>query len=154
MPELPPPVTEAAPRHVVLVVDDDLLVACLTARMLENHGLKAHVAECAEGALRVLEREHCDLLLTDLQMPGHTGVWLANRVNRLHPHMAVITMSSAFRFDPDLRVGIWPQLAKPFDRFTLLREVEGALERAASTGPSSPRRHEPERRTSSGRGER
>ena len=148
MHEFPPPVPEAAPRHVVLVVDDDLMVACLAARMLENHGLRAHVAECAEGALRLLEREHSDLLLTDLQMPGHSGVWLANRVTKLHPHMAILTMSSAFRFDPSLRVGVWPQLAKPFDRSKLLHEVDAALERAPKVA-SSPRR-ERRVRTSSG----
>jgi putative nucleotidyltransferase with HDIG domain len=93
------------------------------ARWVSSLGLRAQTASNADEALRSLRRQHCDLAVIDVMMPGHDGLWLASEMQRDHPHTAVI-VATAFTelLGQDApRRPIADYLIKPFqrDRFAL-----------------------------------
>ncbi len=103
----------------ILVVDDELEVRRALADMLE---LEGHVpVECPDGmaALRALERESFDLVLTDLGMPGLGGWGVARAVRQRHPRMPVGLITGwgdSIDATDAARRGVDFLLAKPFRR--------------------------------------
>jgi two-component system NtrC family sensor kinase len=85
----------AVPRGLtVLVVDDNKDIAALAASILEEQECDVRLAHDAEEALTILDREACDLLLTDIVMPGsRDGVALARRAREIFPALPVILMT-------------------------------------------------------------
>ena len=103
----------------ILVVDDELEVRRALADMLELEGYVP--VECPDGmaALRALERESFDLVLTDLGMPGLGGWEVARAVRQRHPSMPVglITgWADSIDATDAARHGVDFLLAKPFRR--------------------------------------
>src|SRR3954453_8270419 len=74
----------------VLIVDDEPAVRDLMSRWLSPLGLPPQTAGSAAEALATLRTQHYDLAVIDVMMPGHDGLWLANEVQRAHPHTAVV----------------------------------------------------------------
>jgi CheY-like chemotaxis protein len=72
----------------VLVVDDTRSVLDVVTDMLECNGAAVTAVDSAEEALDVLQREHPDVLLSDLSMPGKGGYWLIGQVRALSPELA------------------------------------------------------------------
>jgi PAS domain S-box-containing protein len=102
-----------APAKVVLVVDDDSLVAMGTAMMLEDMGHAAIVAgSAAEALAKLAENARVDLVLTDHMMPGMTGLDLAERLRRERPDLPVALITG---FAEATHAGPWlPRLNKPY----------------------------------------
>ena len=127
-----PMVTPAAGPAVILVVDDDVAVRQVTARILEREGYR--VLQAGEGgeALR-LAREHAgllDLLLTDVVMPGMNGRELGERLAVLRPETRRLYMS-AYTEDQvilrGIRVSEVAFLYKPYSLEGLASAVRRAL---------------------------
>ncbi len=79
----------------LLVVDDDEVDRELVARCLAPlEGLEARYAENAEKALGILQADTFDLVLTDLRMPGMTGLELVKRVSEEFPVSPIVLMTS------------------------------------------------------------
>src|SRR5829696_2145623 len=78
------------PLTSVLIVDDEPAVRDLMSRWVAALGLRPTTVANADEALATLCRQHFDLAVIDLMMPGHDGLWLANAVQRHHPHTAVV----------------------------------------------------------------
>jgi CheY-like chemotaxis protein len=71
--------TESVPeialkRKIVLVVDDETVIATTLAIILNNAGFEAHAFFSGQEALDSLEKLQPDLLITDVVMPGMTGI--------------------------------------------------------------------------------
>ena len=102
----------------VLVVDDEAAMRNLMMRWVEMSGHHAATAASADEALDVLAEESPAVALCDVRMPGHDGVWLAERIRRDFPDTAVI-MATGVR-DADARlgkhIGAVDYLLKPFGR--------------------------------------
>lgn len=81
----------------ILVVDDNEMLRHLACDILRTEGYHAVPAANAAAALRALEEEEFDLLVTDYQMPGMSGVELARAVRNRNPHFPVIVMTA---FEP------------------------------------------------------
>ncbi|WP_239462070.1 response regulator [Occallatibacter savannae] len=77
----------------VLVVDDSEVIADTLAMVLSAEGFHAVVAYSASHALNLLQAESFDMLLTDVMMPGMTGIELAIDVTRRDLVSAVLLMS-------------------------------------------------------------
>jgi putative two-component system response regulator len=116
----------------VLVVDDDRTICDLVARMLKGDGYDVAVAQDAGEAELRLRYEPAELVVTDVTMPGDSGLDLAALIARDHPDCAVLMMSGTD--DPELgRVaadaGAYGFMIKPFSRSELLIAVSNAFRR-------------------------
>jgi len=120
-------------RERVLVVDDELPIRMILTRMLKGWGYGVwHVASATE-AMAIMEVEPADILLADVSMPEHDGLWLAEHVHLRWPRTAII-MSTAHRdahtVQTSRRVGAVGYVTKPFVSYVL----QEALERASGRG--------------------
>src|SRR4051794_4074821 len=82
-------------RHKnVLVVDDDESLRRITQMQLEDAGYTASTAASGEEALRMIEEDAPALVITDLKMPGMSGLELLRKVREQHPHTAVLVVTA------------------------------------------------------------
>jgi putative two-component system response regulator len=102
----------------VLVVDDEAAMRYLMIRWVELTGHDGLPAASAEEALGVLAEQRPAVAVCDIRMPGHDGLWLADKIRQDFPDTAVI-MATAAR-DTDRRVvahsGAVDYLLKPFGK--------------------------------------
>jgi DNA-binding NtrC family response regulator len=79
----------------ILVVDDEELVLDFVGAVLRRAGYDVLAADGAAAAIRLYRRHRSaiGLLLTDVQMPGMSGVELAEHIRGLEPHVPVLLMS-------------------------------------------------------------
>ncbi len=117
----------------VLLVEDDVDQREPLAELLRGAGYEAIEAASAEAALAILQQRGCDLLVTDYQLGGATGAWLARVASRSAtggpPPTLLITGHRSVADADGLTV-----LRKPLDPATFLDEVAQAL----SGPPPSP----------------
>ena len=128
----------------VLAVDDDLDAVTLVAELLETAGARVTTASSAEDALRVLETELPDVILTDLGMPQVDGFQLIERIkghrNPLVRHVPAAALTAYARSDDRvkaLRAGFHIHLAKPIDPAELVAAVAALAQRSRSGGTTS-----------------
>jgi putative nucleotidyltransferase with HDIG domain len=110
----------------VLIVDDEPGVRDIMCRWVTSFGLQPQAAANAEEALAALDRHPVDLAVIDVMMPGHDGLWLANRLRLDHPQTAVVVAtaySDLLGADAE-QTPIADLLIKPFkrERFALALE--------------------------------
>ena len=118
-----------APR--ILVVDDEPAIARMVDKRLRRHGYDCTMAASAEEALRYLEREGYDLVVTDVYMPGISGLELVRRLKAEHPSVQVIVMTAQTEVETAveaLRLNADDYLLKPFDIEQLAHSVDRSLE--------------------------
>ena len=127
----------------ILLVEDDAPVRVAIRRVLERHGYDVMEAESAPEVPAILSRPHhgVDLVLSDLVMPGMTGIELRHAVERIDPTIPLLLMSG-YSHEAITRLAsrevLGPLIEKPFTVERLLRKIEEVLEAAASAG--APRR--------------
>src|SRR5262245_14046099 len=78
----------------VLVVEDDAELRTLLAGFLGSKGFAVKVAESGDGALELLAEEPVDLILSDVRMPGMTGIDLCRTVKERDPDIDLVLMSA------------------------------------------------------------
>ena len=116
----------------ILVVDDEPHMGTICAQTLR---LDSHVVESTmnpETAVRLLQETHFDLLLTDINMPGMSGLELANRARTLDPALGVVMMTAYASYEnmaAALQQGVADFLSKPFEMDQLRLTVTRALQR-------------------------
>jgi response regulator RpfG family c-di-GMP phosphodiesterase len=110
----------------VLVVDDEAAMRNLMMRWVERSGHHASTAASADEAMDVLAQQLPAVAVCDVRMPGHDGLWLADRIRREYPDTAVIMASGARDIDPRIaeHTGAVDYLSKPFGRDRLLFALE------------------------------
>jgi signal transduction histidine kinase/CheY-like chemotaxis protein len=123
----------------LLVVDDEVLVLEVTARLLRRLGYTVSAASRPSDALELLTREggKVSLLLTDVVMADMNGADLAAAARRVQPDLPVVFMSG---YDPGLvaQFETHDVLQKPFSREQLGRAIRAAL--AGDPSPAAPAR--------------
>jgi response regulator RpfG family c-di-GMP phosphodiesterase len=103
----------------VLLVDDEELIREVMMRWLESLGYEPREAASADEALQLMAEKPAAVALCDITMPGHDGLWLAERLRSLYPDSAVIMATGSQEVDAalnSLHVGVVDYLAKPFTR--------------------------------------
>lgn len=115
----------------ILVVDDDEGVRSFVAEALELRQHRVSAASSSEEALLMLEKQHFDLLITDLKMPGAGGMALLAEVRKVWPHMGALVLTACGTTQNALKaihLGAHGFLRKPlYDLSTLYRIVNRAL---------------------------
>jgi DNA-binding response OmpR family regulator len=81
------------PKAVVLVVDDEAVIADTLAMILEQSGVRALVAYDGKSALAIAKTVAPDLLLTDVAMPGMSGIDLAVAMRHALPKCKILLFS-------------------------------------------------------------
>jgi response regulator RpfG family c-di-GMP phosphodiesterase len=118
------------PLTSVLIVDDEPAVRELMARWVSSLGLQPTKAANADEAMDILRRQHHDLAVIDVMMPGKNGLWLAGEVRRDHPHTAVViaTAYTEMLESAPPATPIADLLIKPFKRERFVLAVDRGRE--------------------------
>jgi len=120
----------------VLVVDDEQAIRRLLTRWLSGWGYEATEAGTADEAIEMMTAEPADIMLCDVMMPVHDGIWLAEQVRSRWPQTAVIMASSAQDMETVMRMrkqGAVDYVTKPFGREMLRQALQRASERIQSS---------------------
>jgi PAS domain S-box-containing protein len=93
-PRRPAPVAQRGESACVLLVDDELAVRELVQKFLESVGYRVLATGSGQAALRLITAgEQIDIVVSDLLMPGMSGVELARELDRVAPAVPVLFMS-------------------------------------------------------------
>jgi len=129
---------DGAPPQVharILIVDDAKAIRTVLRRVLESAGCDVADAADVNTALDILRDGSVDLILTDLQMPGRSGVELAQLVVRDFPGIKVIAMSGfedIHLSQLPRELGIDAALTKPTQPEALIGAISAALQKKVS----------------------
>ena len=124
----------AAVTPHILVVDDDNLICQQLERLYQHGGYQVSVTHFAENALQMLEKEDIDLVVTDVQLPGLSGIELTKRIVERWSSVAVIVMTGYAEIDDAVRVlkiGAGDYIIKPFSASAIQESTQAVLERAS-----------------------
>lgn len=127
--------------ETILVVDDEPAVLELIKDILSRQGYKILVAESGPQALEICEQHGAsiDLLLTDVMMPGMSGLGLVKRLKSLSHDFPVLFMTGGTleslidELDPQSSL-----LQKPFDPLSLVNSIKNFLDAARNQSGSGP----------------
>jgi two-component system, chemotaxis family, chemotaxis protein CheY len=112
----------------ILLVDDDPDIRSLTRTFLEHEGYNVFSSGTAERAAQIFRSvPQIDLLITDLYMPGRSGLELAHELKALRSELPVLMISGGVMADEELGTEGWSFLAKPFRLPDLLATVHRIL---------------------------
>ena len=116
----------------VLIVDDEISTRKLLVAMLREAGVRCKTAACADEGLNVLETESVDAVLSDLQMPGVSGMQFLAQVRPRYSHLAFLMITGV----DDIQVGVEAMkrgaddyLIKPLQIEVVMASLERALEK-------------------------
>ncbi|MDX6765493.1 MAG: sigma-54 dependent transcriptional regulator [Candidatus Methylacidiphilales bacterium] len=117
----------------VLLIDDEILVCNYIKQVISNHQPEAHVevfGDPKEGLERALKAD-LDVIITDLMMPGISGLDVIRELHRLRPQLPAILMTGFGNPDVTIeagRLGVHEFLNKPFTAAQLIDAIESAAE--------------------------
>ncbi len=127
----------------ILVVDDDLSVAQVLCALLGQAGFQAAVVNTAADALKAMAKKPYDAVLTDVRMPGMTGLELLHELKRLYADIPVVLISAHGTLDDvvkALRLGAADFIQKPFEReeiaFVMKKVTQAALPSLSDLPPT------------------
>ena len=116
----------------ILIVDDEESLRFTLAANLELEGFTVIEAESGSHALEILKAESVDLVLSDIRMPGMSGVELFLELKKTIPEIPVLLMT-AFSADETIQkaihAGVFAVVYKPFDIDKILAVLRRALKR-------------------------
>ena len=115
----------------LLVVDDDIEVPRLIRQMLRQEKFEVIEALCAEEALDILENESITLVISDLKMPGMSGVDFLAELREWDTAIPVIFVTGWGKerdWDRAFRYNASAIIEKPFRKETILKAVRKAME--------------------------
>ena len=122
------------PEGNILVVDDEERQREIYRDILLDEGYSAETAPNAESALRLLGQKRFDLVITDLNLPGMTGIQLLSSVQQADPTVAVVLITGYPSIQSAIEAtkkGVYTYLEKPVDRDKLLEVVGEVFARMA-----------------------
>jgi DNA-binding NtrC family response regulator len=118
----------------ILIVEDEPEMAAVVEQALTRRGYKATQANSANAAWDLLEREDYDVVITDINMKGMSGVELTDRVAKNRKDTPVIVMTAFGSLETaiaTMRAGAFDFITKPFEIEQLIVAVERAVQNKA-----------------------
>lgn len=114
----------------LLIVDDDPDILKLLQHITEDCGYRCFTAPNGHIARQLLDTRKFDLMITEIQMPGESGIDWVTFVKETYPKMAVViesVVSDLQEVKSILSIGIYGYLIKPFDQHQVLITINNAL---------------------------
>lgn len=116
----------------ILIVDDEAPIRNLLKQILESQAHDCLTAKDAEEAAHIVEENDIDLLLSDINMPGKSGLDFVRDVLPANPTLAVIMVTAVVDHmlaESLLKLGVYDYITKPIDKTRVLISVANALNR-------------------------
>jgi two-component system nitrogen regulation response regulator GlnG len=129
----------------VWLVDDDASIRWVLERALRNGGMMPRAFDAAEPALVALRSDSPDVLVTDIRMPGQSGLELLKRIRETRPTLPVIVMTAFADLGNAVSAyesGAFEYLPKPFDidqAVDLVRRAARSINAPTGATDSAPR---------------
>jgi len=104
--------------ETVWIVDDDRSIRWVLEKALQQEGMTTQSFDSADGVLSRLSRQQPDVIISDIRMPGASGLDLLARLRELYPRLPVIIMTAHSDLDSAVasyQGGAFEYLPKPFD---------------------------------------
>jgi len=124
----------ATEAQSLLVVDDDAAMRQMLVPLFRERGFRVEEAPSAASALEKLRESDFGVVLSDIKMPGKSGIEMVGDLRRLRPETPVILMTAFGSIDSAveaMRAGACDYVTKPFEPDAVLLTVERAFERRA-----------------------
>ena len=115
----------------IWVVDDDESIRWVLERGLSENGIEVETFDSANKVIKKLETENPSLILTDIKMPGKSGIDLLDEIKELRPEIPIIIMTAHSDLESAVESyehGAWEYLPKPFD----IEEAVSMVQRATA----------------------
>jgi two-component system response regulator HydG len=128
----PPEPATAAGTTTVLVVDDERSNVESLEKIFQREGMRVLVANDAKHALEQVRSHRVHVVLTDLMMPGTTGLELLRAIKQVQPEVEVVLMTAYGTVEvavSAMREGAYDFVEKPLKRMTIVKSVRKAAER-------------------------
>ncbi|MBI5568466.1 MAG: sigma-54-dependent Fis family transcriptional regulator [Desulfomonile tiedjei] len=116
----------------VLVVDDEKNYLLVIQDLLEDEGHQVLTASTALEALEIIEKNPVETVLSDIKMPGVSGIELLDRIKAIDPDLPVILMTAYAEVDQAvsaMKKGALDHIQKPFDNKDVRRAVARGVEK-------------------------
>jgi nitrogen regulation protein NR(I) len=131
---------------LILLIEDDASLATNLCDVLKEDGFKVTVCNRGDEGLRRANNEECEVVLTDLRLPGLGGLDLVRQLHETQPRLPVVLMTAHGTIETAIeatKLGAYDYLQKPFEMPDLIsvlhRAVEaGRLMREPVTLPNAP----------------
>lgn len=124
--------TDREPR--ILIVDDEPIVRAVLSRRLNREGSRCLEAFDVPSALALLKSMQFELVLTDIRMPGKSGVELLTDIKQKWPKTWVIMETGTFDLDTAIncmKIGAADYITKPFELNSFVQSVRRTLQKRA-----------------------
>ncbi len=139
----PGPTSPDAPT--VLVVDDEPSNLASIEKIFQRDGMRVLTADGAKAALEVVRTHRVQVVLTDLMMPGVSGLELLRAIKQLSPDTEVVMMTAYGTVETAvqaMREGAYDFVEKPLKRMTIVKSVRKAAERQSLVAENRSLRNE------------
>ena len=128
------PGNEPTLEKQILIIDDDVSIRHMLARVLVGEGYEVVSAANGEGGLKIVEKGGVDLVLLDLKMPGMSGQDALKLLRAECPELPVIIISAFSRQQFAGLAGASALLQKPLDFPMLLDTIKRTLAQPVAPG--------------------
>jgi len=116
----------------ILIVDDEQLIREMLSSALSQEGFKCHEAANVDEAFSVLDKKRIDLVISDIMMPGRSGVELLKDLKQIDHDIAVLMITGLTDTNTAMeciRLGADDYIAKPFSINRVVLTVKNLIER-------------------------
>ncbi len=120
-------------KSTILVVDDDPYVLESISTLLRAFGFTVSTCDNANSAMQQIQKNSVDVVLTDIKMPGITGVELLGMIHRYDPQTPVVLMTAYAELDvavDAIKKGAFDFIMKPYNAEYLVHTIEKAVKYA------------------------
>ncbi|NUQ75487.1 MAG: sigma-54-dependent Fis family transcriptional regulator [Polyangiaceae bacterium] len=128
-----------------MVVDDEPSNVASIEKIFQRDGLRVLTADSAKTALEIVRSHRVQVVLTDLMMPGTSGLELLKAIKQLSPDTEVVMMTAYGTVETAvqaMRDGAYDFVEKPLKRMTVIKSVRKAAERQSLVAENRSLRYE------------
>lgn len=125
----------------ILIVDDEKLVRDFLLETLKRKKYEVEAVDSGQKALALLKEKHFDLIITDMKMPGITGMDLLKKIKELYPATLVVIITAYGSIEnavDAMHHGAFNYLIKPFSPDSIEAIIEKAKEQQSLVGENTP----------------